>query len=123
MTTPGDATRVVAAGDGPPKYVLVILTRRGSVNDEAGVQAAHESFITDLIRRNSILLGGGFDAPIGAAEAAYVLNCSVDEASAIASEDPLVSNGVMKAEWVEWELVGVNPDAIDARVMIRPRDL
>jgi hypothetical protein len=29
----------------------------------------------------------------------------------------------MKAECVEWKLVGVNPDAIDASVTIRSRDV
>jgi hypothetical protein len=111
------------ASAGPPTYVLVILSRRGSAADQAGVHARHELFITDLIKRDTILLGGGFGAPIGNAEAAYLLRCSVDQAHAIASEDPLVSSAIMKAECVEWKLVGVNPDAIDASVTIRSRDV
>jgi hypothetical protein len=122
MPTPSDS-RTAAAGGGPPTYVLVILSRHGAAADQTSEQAAHELFITDLIKRNTILLGGGFGAPIGDAEAAYVLRCSVDQADVIASEDPLVASAIMKAECVEWELVGINPDAIDASVTIRSRDV
>lgn len=40
--------------------MLVVLSGTGRPN-EAGVQAEHEEFITDLIRRNRIPLGGGPD--------------------------------------------------------------
>jgi hypothetical protein len=58
------------------------------------------------------------------AYAAYVLRCSgVDEARRIAAEDPFVVHDVVRPDCVEWELVGVNPDAIDASAVIRPEEV
>jgi uncharacterized protein YciI len=46
--------------------------------------------------------------------AAYLLRCiGLQEAEAIAAEDPLVAHGVVRAECAEWELVGIDPAAID----------
>ena len=50
--------------------------------------------------------------------------CSgVDEARGIVAEDPFVVHDVVRPECVEWELVGVNPDAIEASAVIRPEDV
>jgi hypothetical protein len=54
-------------------------------------------------------------------EAAYVLPCGRGEARAISSEDPLVANGIMTAACAEWQLVGINPEAIDAAAVLSPR--
>jgi uncharacterized protein YciI len=105
-------------------YVLVIL--RGGENagaDELHARA-HERFITGLIRRNVVLLGGAFAEAIDDVYAAYLLRCSgVEEARAIAAEDPFVIHEVVRPECVEWELVGINPDAIDAAAIVRPEDV
>jgi uncharacterized protein YciI len=106
----------------PQAYVLVILRSGNNINDDAHAHA-HEAFITDLIRRNIILLGGAFASAIDDAHAAYVLLCGLDDARAIADEDPLVVNDVMRADCVEWQLVGINPEAIDDSAIIRPRDV
>jgi uncharacterized protein YciI len=119
----GDSAQEPTPSAGMDTYVLVMLRRCGAADDNGQVQPAHEQFITDLIRRNVILLGGGFADAIGDAEAAYVLRCSLEEAEMIANNDPLVVSGVMRADCVEWQLVGVNPDAIDTKAIIRPRDV
>src|ERR671922_777420 len=102
-------------------YVLVIL--RGGENAEAEQlhAPAHEQFISSLIRQNIVLLGGAFADAVDDAHAAYVLRCSgVREARGIVAEDPFVVHDVVRPECVEWELVGVNPDAIEASAVIRP---
>ena len=105
-------------------YVLVILRHGGKADDEELHVSAHERFIGSLIKENVILLGGAFAEPLDDALAAYVLRCSgVEAARAIAADDPFVVHDVVRPECVEWELVGVNPDAIDASAVVRPQDV
>jgi hypothetical protein len=42
---------------------------------------------------------------------------------AIAEEDPYARGRAVRPECVEWQLVGINPDAIDPDAVIRPQDL
>ena len=105
-------------------YILVILRGGPNVDADHIHAEAHEQFITSLIRNNVILLGGGFAEPVGDVYAAYVLRCGdVGEAQAIAARDPLVMNDVLRPECVEWSLVGINTDAIDATAVVRPGDV
>ena len=61
--------------------------------------------------------------PLGV-EAAYVLSCaSLTEAHDIVAREPLVSSGCMRVDVVEWQLVGVNPDAVERELLIRPEDV
>ena len=103
-------------------YVL-ILFREGPRFGEIGLdEEAHEAFVTTLIKRNLVLLGGDFGEAIDRVHAAYVLRCaSIDEALGVAAEDPAFVNGVFEPHAVEWDLVGVNTDAIDETVT--PRDV
>jgi uncharacterized protein YciI len=85
---------------------------------------AHDEFISSLIRRNLVLLRGAFSDEVDGAWAAYVLHCGgLEEAGKIAAEDPFVTNGVMRSVCVEWQLVGINPDAIDDEAIVRPKDV
>jgi hypothetical protein len=105
-------------------YVLVLLREGSNLKDEPVHAAAHERFISSLIRRNLVLIGGGLDDAVDDVYAAYVLRCGgVEEASAIAAEDPFVVNDVVRPQCVEWNVVGVNPDAIDASTVVRPEDI
>ena len=105
-------------------YVLVILREGEQVEQESSFAAEHERFIDSLIERNLVLLGGPFASPVGDADAAYLLRCeSVEEARAIAAGDPYARGRVVLPECVEWELVGINPDAIDPDAVIRPQDV
>lgn len=105
-------------------YVLAILRRGRNADDERLYAEAHERFIDSLIERNLVLLGGGFAELIGDAHAAYLLTCSgVEEARRIAATDPYVVHDVVRAECVVWELVGINPEAIDAAAVLRPEDV
>jgi uncharacterized protein YciI len=105
-------------------YVLVILRRGGNADDERLHAEAHEQFIDSLIERNLVLLGGGFAESIDDADAAYLLRCSgVEEARRIAAADPYVVHDVVRPEPVVWELVGINPDAIDEAAVLRPEDI
>jgi uncharacterized protein YciI len=94
--------------------VLVLLRNGENAGEEALHAEAHERFIDGLIERHAVLLGGSFAPAAGDVRAAYVLHCGgVEEARAIAAEDPLVAHRVVRAECVEWELVGIDPAAID----------
>lgn len=105
-------------------YVLVILRHGGKAENEQLHAPAHERFISSLIKQNVVLLGGAFAKAVEDAHAAYVLRCSgVDEALGIVAEDPFVVHDVVRPQCVAWELVGVNPDAIDASAVIRPKDV
>lgn len=105
-------------------YVLVILRGGANADDDQTYAAAHERFITSLIKRNVILLGGAFAQATNNAYAAYVLRCNgVEEARAIATEDPLVEHDVVRPQCVVWQLVGINPEAIDAAAVLRPTDV
>jgi uncharacterized protein YciI len=106
-------------------YVLVILRPGGNADDEPLHAEAHERFIDSLIERNLVLLGGGFaEATVGGADGAYLLRCgSLEEARELVATDPYVSNDVACADPVVWELVGINPDAIDEAAVIRPQDI
>ena len=105
-------------------YVLVILRRGEHAEDEQLHAPAHERFISSLIKRNVVLLGGAFAEAVDDADAAYLLRCSgVDEARGIAADDPFVLHDVVRPEFVHWELVGINPGAIDASAVIRPDDV
>jgi uncharacterized protein YciI len=96
-------------------YVLVLLRNGENAEEEALHPEAHEHFIDGLIERHAVLLGGSFVPAFRDAGAAYLLRCAgLEEAQAIAAEDPLVAQGVVRAECVEWELVGIDPDAIDS---------
>ena len=102
-------------------YVLVILKDGWNAEAKPLHAAAHETFISSLIKRNVVLLGGAFADAVDDAFAAYVLRCDdVDEARRIASEDPFAVNHVVSPKCVAWELVGVNPEAIDRSAVIRP---
>jgi uncharacterized protein YciI len=105
-------------------YVLVLLRAGENADDEPVHAAAHEAFISSLIRRNLILLGGALADPVDDVYAAYLLRCDgVDEARAIAAEDPFVVDDVLRAHCVEWPLVGINPDAIEDSMLVRPADV
>ena len=104
--------------------VLVILRGGENAEDEQLHAPAHERFISSLIKQNVVLLGGAFAKAVDDAWAAYVLRCSgVDEAHGLVAEDPFVVHDVVRPECVEWELVGVDPDAIEASAVIRPEDI
>ena len=105
-------------------YVLVILRGGGNVEDDQVHAPAHERFISSLIKQNVVLVGGAFAEAVNDASAAYVLRCSgVEEARVIVAADPFVIHDVVRPECVLWELVGVNPDAIDASAIVRPGDV
>jgi len=105
-------------------YVLVILRRGENAGEERLHAEAHERFIDSLIERNLVLLGGGFADAIDDAGGAYLLRCgSVEEARELAATDPYVVHDVVRPECVVWELVGINPDAIDAAAVLRPEDV
>jgi uncharacterized protein YciI len=105
-------------------YVAVFFKEGPNMADERVYAGAHEEFVSSLIRRNVVLLGGAFSHDVDGAWAAYVLRCqNPEEARAIAAEDPFVVNGVMRPVCVQWQLVGINPDAIDDEAVIRSDDV
>jgi uncharacterized protein YciI len=101
-------------------YFLVLLHPVAGSTDPPD----HEPFVDSLLARNLVLLGGDLVPAAGGAEAAYVLSCSsLEEARALVAEDPLVTSSSMRPEVVEWELVGVNPQAIEPSLHLAPDDV
>ena len=108
----------------PSGYVLVMLRRGENDSDYRLYAAAHTDFIEGLIKQNRILLGGAFATRAGDVEAAYVLRAGdVDEARTIAEADPFATAGVCRPECRRWELIGINPDAVDEALVVRPDDI
>jgi uncharacterized protein YciI len=105
-------------------YILVILRDGSNARDHTRYASAHERFISSLIERNVVVLGGAFAEAVDDVAAAYVLHCNgVEEAGRIAAGDPFVTHDVVRPECVEWKLVGINPDAIDPSAVVRPGDV
>ena len=83
----------------------------------------HESYIDSLVRRNLLLAGGPLlPAAGGRFAAAYVLRAADHaEATAIAATDPLYTSGAANLSVVWWDLVGINPAAVDRELELTPR--
>jgi len=100
-------------------YVLVLF-KMGSGAETPELSRQHEAYIDHLIRTNQVLLGGAWGRAAGPFHAAYLLRCtSLDAAAAIASSDPYFRDGVWQPEIVEWDLVGINPGAIEPDLVSR----
>jgi uncharacterized protein YciI len=55
------------------------------------------------------------------AHAAYVLRCDdLDQARALAAEDPFVAHDIARVEVFKWHLVGINPEAIAPASVVTP---
>jgi uncharacterized protein YciI len=95
-------------------HALVLMAPTGAVSADAELRADHERFIDRLDERNKVVLGGSWRPQAAGFEAAYLVSCgSLDEARELAASDPLVRAGAIRCEVIEWELVGVNPGAVD----------
>jgi prepilin-type processing-associated H-X9-DG protein len=82
----------------------------------------HVAFVDDLIRKNIAFFGG--HVQFGDVEAAYVIRAAdLAAAKAVAAQDPWVRAGVARAECVRWEVVAINPAAIDPSVAFGPDDV
>lgn len=58
---------------------------------------------------------------MGAFTGAYLVSCtSLDEAHEIARSDPLFRTDEFDYDVVEWQLVGLNPDAVDRSSLLYP---
>jgi uncharacterized protein YciI len=92
-------------------YVLVTL----SAGPQFGaVDVDHEPFIDSLVAEHFILLGGDLVESKEGIRAAYVLRCDdLAAAEAIVAADPLVTSGEMRPRLAEWQLVGIDLDAVD----------
>jgi uncharacterized protein YciI len=100
-------------------YVLVLMNEIAGAETSPLPEDAHEEFIDSLIARHLVLLGGSFAGRVGSATAAYVLRCdSVKAAREIAAADPVAAAGAATLEFVEWNLVGIDPEAIDPSLVV-----
>jgi uncharacterized protein YciI len=100
-------------------YVLVLMNEVPDAEAATLPEDAHERYIDSLIARKLVLLGGSFAGRVGAATAAYVLRCdSIRAAREIAADDPLAAAGAVKLEYVEWQLVGIDPSAIEPSLAV-----
>lgn len=99
----------------------LVLMLPGAVGVTEAVDRDHERFIGELDEAGKVVLGGALKPAGEPYHGAYVLNCgSLDEARTVAASDPLVRAGAIRCEVLEWELVGVNPDAVDRDALLYP---
>jgi uncharacterized protein YciI len=102
-------------------HALILMSPSGKSSADAEVQAEHEQFIGELDQANKVVLGGSWSPSAGTFEGGYVLTCeSLEEAREIALSDPLVRADAIQCDVVEWELVGVNQDAVDRSSLLYP---
>jgi len=95
-------------------YFLVLLRPGPRHGERARFADEHVGHIDAMAARGVVLLGGDFIGGIGNVEAGYLLHTRTSaEAAAWADRDPLVREGVLIYEIVPWELVGIEPTAID----------
>jgi uncharacterized protein YciI len=95
-------------------YHLVLLRPGPRYRDRARFADEHVDHIDAMAARGVVLLGGDFVGGIGDVEAGYLLHTRTSaEAAVWADRDPLVREGVLTYEVVPWELVGIEPTAID----------
>jgi uncharacterized protein YciI len=99
-------------------HALVLLSP-GAKQEPDEALSEHERFIDGLIAEKRIVLGGDWKPPVAGYEAAYLLSCAtLAEAREIAASDPFVLHDAMRFDVVEWELVGVDPDAVDRDALV-----
>jgi uncharacterized protein YciI len=97
-------------------YFLVLL------HTDEREKPDHVPFIDALIRSDVAFFGGRVE--FGDVEAAYVIRCAdLAAAKAVVAEDPWVRAGVARAECLPWEVVAINPAAIDPGVTFGPEDV
>ena len=105
-------------------YVLVLFRESSRYGERGAYADAHADFVTSLIRRNLVLLGGDFGETVESFHAAYLIRSeSVAAARLLVADDPFFANGVFEPDVVEWQLVGVNPEAVAADDVVTPRDV
>ena len=105
-------------------YALALF-RSTSQTCSDETQTKHVEFIDSLIQENRILLGGGVpESPENGTIGGYILRAeSLDEALQTVKQDPYRTTGTYEAEVMEWRLIGINPDAIDKALILRPKDV
>jgi hypothetical protein len=95
-------------------HALVLMAPGRTTPPDAELEAEHERFIDRLAEADKVVLGGGLRPAAAGFEGAYVVSCeSLEEAHEVSASDPLVRAEAIRCQVVEWELVGVNPDAVD----------
>lgn len=98
-------------------YFLVLLEPVGDAEAADEHIADHVAFVDQMIAENVVLLGGGFEGRLDGAIGAYLLHTpSLTIAEEWAARDPLMARGACRARIVRWDLVGINPYAIDPRL-------
>ena len=103
-------------------YYLVLLTRTENAKPDE-VSNPHEPFVDTMIQEKVVVLGGDFVGDVGGAEGGYLLNTDTRaETEAWVGKDPLVSSGAYTARIVEWDLVAVDPAAVEPSDIIKRED-
>jgi uncharacterized protein len=103
------------ADDIPTVTYFLVLLRPGPRHGElARFANEHVGHIDAMAARGVVLLGGDFAGGIGDIDGGYLLHTRTRaEAAVWADRDAYVREGVYTYEIVPWELVGIEPTAID----------
>lgn len=101
-------------------HALIAMTPTGR-DDNDKLQGAHEEFIGSLEQHHRVILGGELKPPLAGHYGAYVIRCrDLDEAQRIAESDPLAQQGAITVQAYEWQLVAVDPEAVDRDALLFP---
>jgi uncharacterized protein YciI len=100
-------------------HALVLMATRRNTPADAELQSEHERFIDGLDQADQVVMGGALRPEAAAFSGAYVVRCeSLEEAREISESDPLVRARAIRCQVVEWELVGINVDAVDRSALL-----
>ncbi|MBM7786288.1 YciI family protein [Tenggerimyces flavus] len=101
-------------------HALIAMTPTGQ-HETDELQGAHEEFIGALERDHRVILGGELKPPLAGHLGAYVVRCrDLEEAQRLAEQDPLAKSGAITVQAYEWQLVGVDPEAVDKDALLFP---
>lgn len=101
-------------------HALIAMTPTDKAETDE-LQGAHEEFIGSLEREHRVILGGELKPPLAGHFGAYVVRCrDLQEAQQLAEQDPLAKQGAITVKAYEWQLVGVDPEAVDREALLYP---
>jgi uncharacterized protein YciI len=95
-------------------YFLVLLEASANRQQEEKYRAQHMEFIDSMIEQNKVLLGGSLGTGLKEMEGAYLLNVrTYAQAEAWVLKDPYVEHNIYTTHIIQWDLVGIDKNAID----------
>lgn len=100
-------------------YFLVLLEASTNRKQEEKYRIQHMEFIDSMIEQNKVLLGGSLGTGLKEMEGAYLSNVrTYAQAEEWALKDPYFEHNVYRAHIIQWDLVGIDKNAIDPLLIL-----